>query len=129
MILFGAPEATSDRDHATRAVRMSQAMQARMIELRAKWSGEGIPNPFRIRVGVNTGLASVGNFGSEGRMTYSAIGRETNLAARLESACTPGRILISHATWVLIADEVPCTPRGEIQVKGIHDPVRVYEVA
>lgn len=129
MILFGAPEATTDSDQALRAVRMSLAMQERMIGLREKWSREGIAHPFRLRVGINTGLVNVGNFGSEGRMTYTAIGRETNLAARLEEACTPDRVLFSHSTWDLVHEAVPCTPRGEIKVKGIQDPVRVYEVA
>ena len=104
-------------------------MQERMVGLRERWTGEGISNPFRIRVGINSGHVNVGNFGSEGRMTYTAIGRETNLAARIEKACTAGRILISQATWELVRDDVPCVERGEIQVKGIQQPVRVYEVA
>ena len=51
-----------------------------------------------------------------------------NLAARLESACEPGRILISHPTWVLVKDEIATMPKGEISVKGIHHPIKVYEV-
>ncbi len=128
MIFFGAPEATDDRDHALRAVRMALVMQRRMTELRAKWFGEGIQTPFRIRIGINTGVASVGDFGSEGRTTYSAIGNQTNLTARIQSHCEPGRVLISHTTWALVNDEIACKERGEIEVKGLHYPVRVYEV-
>ena len=51
-----------------------------------------------------------------------------NLPARLESHCEPGRILISHATWGLVHDEISCIERGEIEVKGLHYPVKVYEV-
>jgi class 3 adenylate cyclase len=129
MIFFGAPEATSDRDHALRSVRMAQAMQRRMSELGKKWYEDGIQTPFRIRIGINTGVASVGDFGSKGRKTYSAVGNQTNLTARIQDHCTPGRILISHSTWALIRENIPCEERGEIEVKGLHYPVRVYEVA
>jgi class 3 adenylate cyclase len=128
MIFFGAPEATNDRDHALRAVRMAMAMQRRMSTLGEKWFAAGIQTPFRIRIGINTGTASVGDFGSTGRITYSAIGNQTNLAARLQTACEPGRILISHTSWALVKDDVPCQERGEIRVEGLHYPVRVYEV-
>ncbi len=128
MIFFGAPEATTDRDHALRAVRMALAMQQRMSELGARWFAEGVQVPFRIRIGINTGVASVGDFGSEGRTTYSAIGNQTNLTARIQARCEPGRVLISHATWALVNDQIPCEEQGEIEVKGLHYPVRVYEV-
>jgi class 3 adenylate cyclase len=128
MIFFGAPEVISDEDHALRAVRMALAMQRRMGELREKWFQGGIQTPFQIRIGINTGLASVGDFGSEGRTTYSAIGNQTNLTARVQASCEPGRVLITHTTWALIKHEISCKERGEIEVKGLHYPVRVYEV-
>lgn len=127
MVLFGAPVASGVRDHALAAVRMGLAMQERMAILRERWLREGIEEPFQIRIGVNTGVASVGNFGSHGRMDYTAIGRQVNLAARLQTACEPGRVLVSHATWALIEAEIPCEPRGTLQVKGAHHPVRVYQ--
>jgi class 3 adenylate cyclase len=128
MIFFGAPSATNDRDHALRAVRMAIEMQERMNVLRPKWIQEAIEEPFEIRVGINTGHATVGNFGSKGRLDYTAIGKQVNLAARLQASCEPGRILLSYATWVLVQDEIPCAPQGEIQVKGIHHPVKIYGV-
>ncbi len=129
MIFFGAPEATTDHDHALRAVHMALAMQRRMGELREKWFNEGTQTPFRIRIGINTGVASVGDFGSKGRTTYSAIGNQTNLTARIQAHCEPGKVLISHTTWALVKDEIPCKERGEIEVKGLHYAVRAYEVA
>jgi class 3 adenylate cyclase len=128
MVFFGAPAATNDRDHALRAVRMAIEMQEHMALLPERWQNEGIAETFQVRIGINTGQASIGNFGSEGRMDYTAIGRHVNLAARLETSCEPGRILISHATWLLVHGEILCTPKGEILVKGVHDPVKVYEV-
>jgi class 3 adenylate cyclase len=128
MIFFGAPVATHDEDHALRAVRMAMAMQGRMKELHRRWEKRGITEPFQVRMGINTGVASVGNFGAPGRMDYTAIGRQVNLAARLQVNCEPGKVLLSHATWVFVRGEIPCEPKGEIQVKGIRDPVNVYEV-
>jgi len=128
MIFFGAPLATHDEDHAIRAVQMAMAMQGRMTELHRRWEKRGFTEPFQVRMGINTGVASVGNFGAPGRMDYTAIGRQVNLAARLQVRCDPGRILLSHATWVLVRDHIACEPKGEIQVKGIRDPIKVYEV-
>ena len=129
MIFFGAPVATNDRDHALRAVRMAMAMQERMVALRVKWLAEGFADPLHIRIGINTGQASIGNFGSRERMDYTAIGRQVNLAARLQTYCEPDRILLSHSTWILVKDVIACVPKGEIQVKGFQQPVSVYEVS
>jgi class 3 adenylate cyclase len=129
VIFFGAPAMMNDANQALQAVAMAVAMQARMAELREKWLREGVEEPFEIRIGINTGVASVGSFGARGRMDYTAIGRQVNLAARLEASCVPGRILISHSTWALVQDQVACLPRGEVQLKGFHHPVKVYEVA
>jgi class 3 adenylate cyclase len=52
-----------------------------------------------------------------------------NLAARLQASCEPDDVLISHATAVLVQDEIPCIARGEIAVKGFVQPVKVYAVA
>jgi len=128
MIFFGAPASTNDRDHALRAVQMAVEMQERMVTLRQKWRRDGFERPFEIRIGINTGQASIGNFGSKSRMDYTAIGRQVNLAARLQTHCEPGKILISHSTWVLVQEHVACVPQGELQVKGFQNPVKVYEV-
>ena len=111
LTFFGAPTATHDRDHALRAVRMAQEMQQRVGELRARWLRDGIQRAFEVRIGINTGVASVGTFGARGRMDYTAIGRQVNLAARLQVACVPGRILVSQATWSLVCDTVHCVER------------------
>ncbi len=123
---FGAPTATNDHDQAYRAVRMAMEMNERVADLDGTWRKFGASRPFRIRIGVNTGVANVGSFGSQRRMDYTAIGRQVNLAARLEASCEPGNVLISHSTYALISDKIPCAPKGEITVKGIHQPVRVY---
>lgn len=129
MILFGAPVPIAENEQALRAVHMGAEMQERLAALRDRWVRDGMEYEVAIRIGINTGQATVGNFGSPERMDYTAIGRQVNLAARLQAHCEPGRILVSHATYVLIRDVIPCAPKGEIQVKGFEHPVRVYEVA
>lgn len=129
MALFGAPEEMAVEKQAACAVRAAQAMQARLPALNQAWHRLGAPDAMRTRIGINTGVLSVGSFGSEGRMTYTAIGLQTNVAARLQAHCEPGSILLSDASWYLVKDQIPCEPRGEVICKGVHYPVRVYSPA
>jgi len=127
-IFFGAPDRTNNRDHALRCVRMAIEMQQKMGELQQKWFNEGIEHPLQIRCGINTGMATVGSFGSRQRSEYSAMGMQVNLASRLETACKPGGILISHSTWALVNDRIETLPHATIEVKGFSQPIRAYEV-
>ena len=128
MIFFGDPEFTDDKDHALRCVRMAMAMQARMAELRAEWEDRGFQEPLHIRIGINTGYATVGAFGSEERLNYTALGSTVNMAARLEGVCVPDMITLSHMTWSLVKDEIECAPLGEVALKGFSEPAKIYEV-
>lgn len=128
MLLFGAPVYTSDEDHACRAVQMALAMQQRLRELRSSWMRHGLHSPLEARMGINTGYVSVGDFGSAGRKTYTAIGMQANIAARIQAQCVPGKVLMSESTWVLVKDKIRCDARGELKLKGVHYPVPTYEV-
>jgi class 3 adenylate cyclase len=127
-VFFGAPDRTDDRDHALRCARMAMEMQQKMRALQKRWFSEGIEYPLQIRCGINTGMATVGSFGSGQRSEYSAMGMQVNLASRLESACKAGAILISHSTWALINDQVDCRSKETIEAKGFSRPVSAYEV-
>jgi len=129
MIFFGAPQSSSDRDQALRAVRMGIDMQKSMHVLRQKWAEQGIAHPFHIRIGINTGQASVGAFGSQQRLEYTAIGRQVNLAARIQAHCQPDHVLISHSTWSLVRDIVVCVAKGSAEFQGSHEPVQIFEVS
>ena len=126
--IFGAPDSKGERGDALACLRMALEMQMKMKTLREKWWNEGIQFPFEIRCGIHTGMANVGNYGSEGFMEYSAIGLNTNLASRLEQACQPGEIYLSHTSWALVNDEIPCEEVGTIEVKGFHYPIQTYRV-
>lgn len=125
---FGAPESRGVREDAVACVSMAVEMQRGADRLRDRWWNLGFQFPLRVRCGVNTGMVNVGNYGSEGFMEFSAVGLNVNLAARLEQLCEPGAILISHGTWGLVKDAIPCEPAGAVEVKGFHQPVATYRV-
>jgi adenylate cyclase len=126
--IFGAPDSKGAQGDALACLHMALEMQMKMKTLREKWWNEGIQFPFEIRCGIHTGMADVGNYGSEGFMEYSAIGLNTNLASRLEQACQPGEIYLSHTSWALVKEEIPCEEVGTIEVKGFHYPIQTYRV-
>lgn len=103
-------------------------MQHRVAELNAKWRSEGIEEPFRVRIGINTGFCNVGNFGSADRMDYTIIGAEANLAARLQSVAEPDHIVVSYETYALVRDIVVAHALPPITMKGISRDVIPYAV-
>ena len=107
---------------------MALAMQQAMKELQSRWQAEGIANPPALRMGINSGVCKVGNFGTENRLDYTLLGRTVNLASRLESAAASNEILLSKDTYVLIADAVDSLDKGQISVKGFAAPVNVFSV-
>ncbi len=128
VIFFGDPETRGVKEDAVACVTMAIAMRQRMKELEKIWMKSGLEKPLKCRMGINTGLCTVGNFGSEDRMDYTIIGGGVNLAARLEKACPPGEILISYETYAHIRDVIECRPVGEIEAKGFTEPVSTHRV-
>jgi class 3 adenylate cyclase len=100
-----------------------------MRELQDEWRDRGLEKPFELRIGINTGYCTVGNFGSEARMDYTIIGREVNLAARLQAKSDVGGILLAHETYSLVKDDVTAEEREPVSVKGFARPIRNYSVA
>ena len=128
MVFFGDPSSKGAKQDAVAAVSMAIAMRKHMKVLRQQWRAQGITKPLEIRMGLNTGYCTVGNFGADTRMDYTIIGREVNLASRLESAAESGEILISHEAYSLVKDVIMCRDKGQITVKGFTRPVQIYQV-
>ncbi len=125
MALFGAPIA--HEDHAVRAVAAALAIQKSAREYGERLRSErGLD--FALRVALNTGPVVVGKIGDDLRMDYTAQGETVNLAARLQAAADPGGVLISEATHRLVSAYFMTEDRGEVTVKGIERPVRVWAV-
>ncbi|HMQ51551.1 MAG TPA: adenylate/guanylate cyclase domain-containing protein [Anaerolineae bacterium] len=128
MVFFGAPEYIDDVTHAQRCVRMALEMREALFQLRETWKVKGITRNLQIRAGINSGICTVGNFGSDHRMDYTIIGGQVNLAARLEAAAPPDGIYMSEASYSLVEEIVEARRVGPLQVKGIHAPVEVWEL-
>src|SRR6516164_9383223 len=73
LVFFGDPETRGDAEDAKACLRMAIEMQHRIAGLNAAWRQTGIEDPFRVRMGINTGFCNVGNFGSNDRMDYTII--------------------------------------------------------
>jgi class 3 adenylate cyclase len=128
LVFFGDPETSGEQEDAIACVFMALAMQARLVELNARWRAQGIEHPFQVRMGINTGYCNVGNFGSAQRMDYTIIGAEANLAARLESIAEPGTIVVSYETYALVRGTVHAHALEPIRVKGISRDVVPYKI-
>jgi adenylate cyclase len=137
IMIYGAPLALPG--HAHKACVAALRVQARIAELRVKWTAEGdkwpeIIHRLQARLGLNTGNAVVGNMGSHTRFSYTMMSDDVNIAARMESGakawgvytmCTeatrsecekvePGRVLFRAL--------------GKIVVKGRATPVPIFEL-
>jgi adenylate cyclase len=127
MAYFGAPQPSPD--HAAQAVRCALEMQRALAQWREETVGQGLP-PVFMRIGVHTGPAVVGEMGSRLQVSYTAIGDTVNVAARLEPLNKEfgTGILISEHTRAGLGEELATEFKGELQVKGRNEPVRVYAV-
>src|SRR5262249_4663424 len=87
---------------------------------------EGLP--IHIRVGLDSGEVVVRSIGSDLKMDYTAVGQTTHLAARMEQMAMPGSVLMTANTLLLTEGFVQVKPLGPVNVKGLNEPVEVYEV-
>jgi class 3 adenylate cyclase len=124
LIFFGDPIEMAD--HCERAVRMAIDMQKRVSDLKDDWLAYGYE--LGIGIGINTAYMTVGNIGSDMHRDYTVIGNQVNVASRLESKAKAGQILISQRSYSKVKGIVEVEEMGPIKVKGIHDPVRTYNV-
>ena len=125
MALFGAPLA--HEDHAVRACYAALRMQE-SVKHYAEEIQRTLGVPLHIRVGLNSGEVVVRSIDSDLHMDYTAIGQSTHLAARMEQMAMPGSILMTPATRRLAEGYVQVKPLGLVPVKGLAEPVEVYEV-
>jgi adenylate cyclase len=128
LVFFGDQESRGEAEDARACVKMAFDMKHRLAELNVQWRRRGVEEPFRARMGINTGFVNVGNFGSDERMDYTIIGAEANLAARLQSIAEPGEIVLSYETYALVRDMVDAHSLNPITLKGIRRPILPYAV-
>jgi len=127
MAFWNAPEPVSD--HPVRAVEAALQCTAKLEQMNAVWKHAGHPE-LKTRIGIHTGNALVGNFGSHRRMNYTVLGDSVNLAARLEGLgkIYGTQIIISQETHAHVKDHFLCRPLDAVIVKGKSIATRIYEV-
>jgi class 3 adenylate cyclase/tetratricopeptide (TPR) repeat protein len=126
MAIFGAPIA--HEDHALRACRAALDMQKAARVWAERSAPESPARGIRLRVGLNSGEVVVRAINNDLTISYSAMGMTTHLAARMEQTAAPGTIWISGDTRRLVGGLVDAEPRGEFEMKGVAQPVPVYEL-
>ena len=124
---FGEPNSRGPRQDALDCVAMAIDMRREMRTLRQKWRLMGFEGLY-IRIGITTGYCHVGNFGSNNRLSYTLIGKEANLASRLEAVAGKGEIYISESTHDYIAHDFDCEYAGAFLLKGFDDKVSAWKV-
>ena len=129
MAFWNAP--LDDPDHARHAASAALAMERELDALNARLAAEAAPGaavpPLRIGIGINTGRACVGNFGSDQRFDYSAIGDEVNLASRLEGQSKTYGVtcVIGDATCGRLSGWA-CLELDLLRVKGKREAERIH---
>lgn len=127
LIFFGDPTSRGEREDAIACLDMAVAMRQQMRILRERWIKMGYAS-LHIRMGVATGYCHVGNYGTAHRMSYTIVGRDANLAARLQGAAEVDQILISEETFNLVKEHFLCIKHRPLRLKGITDFVRCWQV-
>lgn len=125
MAIWNAPDAQDD--HAARAVSAAEDM-LRWLEAGNESWRERFGFTVELAIGINCGEAVVGNFGSETRMEFTAIGDTVNVAARLESIARPNQILVTRAVRDAVADPARFGDLGKRQLAGRAEAVDLFEV-
>ena len=119
MLFFGDPETDGIEADAIKCVKMALDMLKELDNLSDRWERYGLKEPLQMRIGIDTGFATVGNFGSESRLDYTAIGSAVNRASRLEEAADNGSIYISQDTYALVKGAIDAEQLPKIELKGL----------
>ena len=127
MIFFGDPQSQGLEKDALACCNMGLEMLA-FVEKNEELFKEkfNFPEKLEIRIGVHSGVCSVGNFGSDQRLDYTVIGRAVNVAARLEQAAPKNSMLFSNSTKSLLGDTFQVSDSIEVKAKGIDRPIIGY---
>jgi adenylate cyclase len=126
LAIFGAP--LPQPDHALRACCAALDMLPALEVVQTRWAG--LEMPLQVGIGINSGPMIIGNMGSRQRFTYTVIGDEAHLGARLEGANRDFRtsILISEATFAQVREKLAARELDLVKFRGLAQPVRVFEL-
>jgi len=126
MVIFGAPLEMTSSQQVEKACLCAMSMQGAMKKLNEKWQESRVAE-IKMRIGIHHGPAVVGNFGSEQRTDYTAIGPVVNLASRIEGACAPGNVFISGEVSDYLPEEM-FEDAGDFNLKGVQGETSLYKL-
>jgi class 3 adenylate cyclase len=124
MVFFNDPVPIDE--HELRAVTLALEARDEVARLATVWRKRG--TDLGLGIGIAAGYATLGRIGFEGRYDYGALGRVTNLAARLSAQAAAGEILVGPAIFAAVEERVDTIPVGDLQLKGFSRPVAVHNV-
>ena len=126
MTVFGVPFQRAD--DAERAIACALEMQLAMPSVNAWNAKNGFPE-LEMGIGINTGEVVVGNIGSDKRAKYGVVGRNVNLAARVEGYTIGGQILMTEQTGAAVSAPLTLQEFGKVEPKGVLQPVTLFQVS
>ncbi len=125
MAIYGAPQTIKHPE--LQGVKTAVDIQASIGKFNWQRMQDGKP-VVNFGIGIHSGEAIAGNIGSALRMEYTVIGRDVNLAQRIESTTKEGQILISESTYKVVENLIEAQQKDPVRMKGIVDPIPLYEV-
>jgi len=125
LAFFGDP--IPFEDHAERAVAAAFEGRDVLEGLRGKLMLQ-FEEELTVGIGISTGYVTVGNIGSENRLEYTVIGNHVNVASRLSTKAAAGQVLVTDRTMAAVRDRVVGTELESITLKGVHRPIRIFEI-
>ncbi|MDO8412671.1 MAG: adenylate/guanylate cyclase domain-containing protein, partial [Gallionellaceae bacterium] len=128
MAFWGAPVKTAD--HAEQAILAGKEMLEGIKEVNRILRERGFTHEIKIGIGINTGIVTIGNIGSEQKKNYTVVGDAVNLSSRLESITKEyeAPLLFSEYTYEKIKSKINCKRIGNVKVKGREQSVDIYTV-
>ncbi len=126
MAFWGAPVKTDN--HPEQAVLAGREMLAALKDVNRTLKERGFELEVKIGIGINTGVATIGEIGSEKKKNYTVVGDTVNLASRLESITKEYKspLIFSEYTYEKVKDKFDCKLIGNVKVKGREQPVTIY---
>jgi len=127
LAIFGDP--IKDDKHPENAIRCADEMIKEVFKIRERWKKEGKPK-IDIGIGINTGIAFIGNVGTQERLEYTVIGDTVNVANRIEAQnkIYNTKLLISETTYQRVKDFVDTIKISSVEIRGREKLINIYEI-
>jgi len=128
VVLFGALEHLDKESQAIQAAQLAIEMQESIKQLAEKWRATGLDQSLQLRIGIHQSYVTLGNFGSDEMIVFRAVGSGVNLAARIQSLCEPGDVLVSYPIFAQAESQFDFDLVDEFNFKGFNHSHRIYKM-